>query len=167
MTTHQNEPPREPPPWLRDLARDSNRVRAAAALGTAFVNATPDERLLVIAGWDFGVEWPYPDPTRLACRIGEAAPPLERIVSSLVLDSLEHVFGTREHLIALSATYRSCELAGLSPTDVFSSVAAVLPEDHADELRAFLRRTAEDRSLTAFGLVERVNATGEREIHVM
>jgi len=155
----------ELPAWMPALVMDRNRGRAAAALGPSFLRATGEERSAVAAGWSFGATWPYPDPARLACRTGETTSPLERIVSSLVLDSLENIFGTREHLIALSATYRSCELAGLSPSDVFSSVAAVLPASHADALRAFLRRQPEDRSLGAFGLVERTNEDGEYEIH--
>ena len=86
---------------------------------------------------------------------------------ALLLNSLEGALGTRETLFALCTTYRSCELANLSPTDVFGAVASVLPADDADELRSFLRRRPEDRALSAFWLAERVNADGEIEIHLL
>jgi len=54
------------------------------------------------------------------------SPARERIVASLVLEYLEGVFGSREHLIALSATYRACELAGLDPATLFEQVAGAL-----------------------------------------
>lgn len=150
--------------WLRGLINEPNRNAAAAALGATFLDATPEARDIVINGWDFGVEWPYPAPERLACVNGEDASPRQRIVSTLVLDSLEGVFGSREHLVALSATYRSCELAGLSPVDVFEAVAKALPAKHAEMLRNFLHRRPEDRALGVFGLTERVNADGEVEV---
>jgi hypothetical protein len=152
-------------PWMQNLIEEANRDSAAAALGSVFLTATGSDRAAVFNGWDFAVEWPYPTPARLACTNGEHTSPRERIISSLVLDSLERVVGTREHLIALSATYRSCELAGLSPSEIFESVAAVLPSRDAQILRAFLGRRAEDRALSAFGLAERVNADGEVEVH--
>lgn len=151
--------------WLKKLIKSKDRVSASVALGRGFLRASPEERLFISSGWNFNAEWPYPDPARLACTIGEASSPQERIACSFVLDSLEKVFGTREHLIALSASYRSCELAKLSGSDVFRDVASALPEREADVLVRFLKRTREDRSLEAFGLFERVNADGETEIH--
>lgn len=151
--------------WIRKLKEEANRQSAAAALGPAFLMATAKERMAVVKGWDFGVEWPYPAPARLACRKGEDTSPRDRIISSLVLDSLEGVVGTREYLIALSATYRSCELAGLSPAEVFASVAEALTPTDAEALRTFIRRRPEERALSAFGLVERVNPDGEVEVH--
>ncbi len=152
-------------PWLQKLIVEEDRESATNALGSLFLSATDDERETVFCGWDFDVEWPYPTGARLACTKGERYSPGERIVSSLVLEWLEGLFGTREHLIDLCATYRQCELAGISPSEVFESVAVALPPAEADELRAFLRRSAEDRALTDFWLVERVNEDGEVEIH--
>lgn len=152
--------------WLDKLIASTDREAAFAALGPLFLAATDAERIEVYNGWDFGVHWPYPTPSRLGCSKGERSPPRDRIISSLVLDSLVGAFGTREHLIALSETYRSCELAGLSPAQVFESVAGVLPIAHAEILISFLRRTPEQRAPSAFGLVETVNADGEVEIHL-
>lgn len=150
--------------WLQALVEEPQRDLAVGQLGSRFLLATPEERVALRQGWSFDVEWPYPAPARLACRLGEGQPPETRIVASLVLDWLDGVFGTREHLIALCATYRSCELAGLSPTQVFESVASALPAEEGEELRAFLRRSPDERRLTAFGLVERTNSDGEVEV---
>jgi hypothetical protein len=152
------------PDWITELARDADREGAVVRLGTRFLAATDAERAAVYEGWPFGAKWPYPKLLRLACGNGEKFSPRERIVASLVLDSLEGVFGTREHLIALSAKYRSCELAGLSPVAVFESVGAVLLDSHSKALSSFLRRTPDQRATSAFGLVETLNPDGEIEI---
>ena len=150
--------------WLRELLDEKDREFAVATLGKAFLRASPSERQMVAEGWDFGNDWPYPSPERLACVRGERFSPRDRIVASLVLDFLEGACGPREHLIALSATSRSCELAALSPEAVFETVAAALPVDEAEDLRAFCRRPVEDRHPRAFDLHESRNLDGEVEI---
>lgn len=114
------------PDWLRGLARQSDRAAAVVELARLFISALVPQREAVAAGWPFGAEWPYPNPARLGCKSGETIPARDRIVASLVLDYLEGVFGSREHLIAVSATYRACELAGLEPATVFEEVAEAL-----------------------------------------
>lgn len=153
------------PEWLGPLVNQSNRATAAVALARLFISALASHRESILAGWPFGAEWPYPDPARLGCSRGEKVPARDRIVASLVLDYLEEVFGSREHLIALSATYRACEVAGLDPARVFEEVAGALDADGANWLRSFLRRGQSERELGAFGLVERRNEDGEVEIH--
>ena len=155
-----------PPDWLRDLAADPDRQGAAVRLGAEFLAAPAAERAVVAAGWDFGVPWPYPRASRLACVTGERFSPRERIVSSLVLDSLYGEFGKREHLISLSHTLRSCELVGLSPAEVLHSVGEALPDAHAALLLSFLGRPPEQRAAAIFGLVEIPNDDGEIEIEV-
>jgi hypothetical protein len=154
-----------PPDWLQQLVNRPDRAAAVIELARLFLAAAATQRELVRAGWPFGAAWPYPDPARLGCDRGETAPARERIVASLALEYLEGVFGSREHLIVLSATYRACELAGLDPTTVFEQVAGALDASGACWLRSFLSRSKSDREPSAFGLVERSNEDGEVEIH--
>jgi hypothetical protein len=154
------------PDWFRSLAEKSDRGAAAVDLGEAFMVADLKDREGIRAGWNFGVEWPYPAPERLACTVGEVYSPRARIVASLILDSLEGVSGTREHLIALCATFRACELAQLSAVDVFEAVAVILTPPDADALRSFVRRSPDERQPSAFGIKERTNADGETELHI-
>lgn len=154
------------PDWFRSLVTQPDRSAAAIDLARGFICAVVAERETILAGWPFSVEWPYPDPARLGCSHGEAASPRDRIMACLVLEYLEGMFGSREHLIALSATYRSCELANLDPAAVFEEAAAVLDNPAAAWLRSFLKRSKSDRELRAFGLVERRNQDGEVEIHL-
>lgn len=144
--------------------QDPDRAAASVKLGAAFVDGTPDERFSVFEQWPFGVEWAYPTLSRLACVRGEKYPPGDRIIASLVLDALEGVLETRENLVALSATYRSCELASVSPAELFGLVADALPFELGQSLRDFLLRRPEERALAEFLLVERANEDGEIEI---
>ena len=96
--------------------------------------------------------------------IGEAFSARDRIVASLVLDYLEGAMGSKEHQIALSASYRSSQLAGLDPATVFEDVAVSLPADAAETLRSFLRRDKTRQNPKVFGLVERTNRDGEVEL---
>jgi hypothetical protein len=155
------------PEWLDQLIADPDREAATISLGARFLRATAAERAALHDGWSSDAQWPYPAPSRLACTTNERFPPRDRIVSSIVLESLESVFGTREHLISLCATYRSGELAGISPAELFEAVGALLPDAHAQQLSAFLLRSPEQRATSAFGLVEKANADGEVEVHLL
>jgi hypothetical protein len=153
------------PIWLVRLCSEPDRKAATIEVGRRFVGAaTVTDRLALADGWPFGADWPYPNPSRLGCQIGELFSSRDRIVASLVLDHLEGVAGSREHLIALSASYRCCELAGLDAKAVFDEVAAALPAAAAESMRAFLRRGESEREPRAFGLVERTNRDGEVEL---
>lgn len=153
------------PTWLGALCTHPDRAAAVVELGRRFGTATESERRLVRDGWPFSAKWPYPDPSRLGCQKGEPFSSRDRIVASLVLDHLEGLFGSREHLIAMSATCRSCELAGLDPATVMEEVASALPPEPAEYVRAFLRRPESGRRAECFGLVESLDADGEIELH--
>lgn len=154
------------PHWLEPIVSRSDRAAAVNELACLFISTAVAKRQAIAAGWPFGAEWPYPAPARLGCESGETVPAKERIVSSLVLDYLAGLFGSREHLIALSATCRSCELAGLAPAAVFEEVASALEPEAASWLRSFLKRDESERAPRAFGLIERTNEDGEVEIHL-
>jgi hypothetical protein len=154
------------PATLVNIVHESDRDAAVASLGQWFLASTEQERATLVAGWPLGAEWPYPDPARLGCTRGERFPPEVRLVASLVLDELENRTGTREHLVALSATYRSCEIAGLDPERTFETVAAAVSPPFAASLRNFVQRSPEARRVDAFGLREQVNADGETEVRL-
>lgn len=152
------------PDWLVQLLEMEDRHRAVVELSQLVLRGTPMQRSEVRRGWPFGAEWPYPTPSRLACVIREAHSPRERLVASLILDSLEGVWGTREHQVAQCLSFHSALLAGLVPADVFKEVAPAILPNEAAELDAFLQREPAEQTLAAFGLVATRNAEGETEI---
>ncbi len=156
----------ELPSWFGPLVTLSDRNVATIEFARHFVAAAETQRQAIADRWPFEAEWPYPNPARLGCQIGESFSARDRIVASLVLDYLEGIVGSREHVIALSASYRSCQLAGLDPRTVFEAVAVALPSDAAGSLHSFLRRDESKRDPAAFGLVERTNRDGEMELEL-
>jgi len=154
------------PRWFEQVRTQSDRCAASIELAERFLATTAAERRTLADGWPFGGKWPYPNPARLGCQIGESFDSRVRIVASLILSYLEGAFGSKEHLIALSATHRACELSGLDASTVFEEVAVALPAPAAGSLHAFLRRDAFDRDPKAFGFVERTNEDGEVELHL-
>ena len=155
------------PQWIDSLVTEPDRELAVVELGAAFLNASAEERQILLAGWNFGVHWPYPNGERLSCQRRERTTPRERIVASLVLDALEGAWKNwPEFVVGLAHSYRSAELAGLDPRQLFTTVAAQMPEPMADELQKFLARPAADRAPAAFNIKERSNAEGEVEAYV-
>lgn len=152
------------PDWFGRLQCAPDRYASTIELGKRFIAATVAERRALADKWPLGAKWPYPNPARLGCQIGEVFSSRDRIVASLVLDYLEGITGFREHLIALSASYRSCELAGLDAELIFEEVAAALPAAAAEVLEAFLQREKSERDPKAFCLFERTNQDGEVEL---
>ncbi len=158
-TTHNGTPS-----WLEPLTIEANRDAAVITLAESFMRASDEDRKTAAAGWDYGAEWPYPATSRLSCHTGERSSPRERILASLVLDVLGRVLGSRESIIGLAMVFRSCELAGLDPFDVFASVAAASPPDQAEALATFAAREPEDRAMSEFFVKEVTNADGETEL---
>jgi hypothetical protein len=152
------------PSWFGRLQCTPDRDASTVELGWRFVAGTVAERRALADKWPLGAKWPYPNPARLGCQIGEVFSSRDRVVATLVLEHLEGLIGSREHLIALSASYRSCELAGLDPRLIFEEVAAALPASAAKVLQAFLQRDESGREPKAFCLFERTNQDGEVEL---
>ena len=152
------------PGWFGRLQCAPDRDASTIELGWRFIAATMAERRALADKWPFGAKWPYPNPARLGCQIGEVFSSRDRIVASLVLEYLDGIIGSREHLIALGASYRSCELAGLDARLIFEEVAAALPAPAAKAIQAFLQRDESGRDTKAFCLSERTNQDGEVEL---
>jgi len=152
--------------WIKPLLDMVDRTAASVGFGTAFIKASEEDRSRIRRGWNFGAEWKYPTPSRLACVKGEVGSPHERIVASLVLDGLESSEDVRDQTISYCVAWHSCLLAGLSPQAIFFSVATAMLEPIAGQLKEFAARTAADQAMEAFGLVKRSTVDGEVEIHV-
>ena len=77
---------------------------------------------------------------------------------ALGLDSWQ--FDWRENVIIVALLYDAAQRIGVPPERVFEKAAALLPEEPAEGLRSFLRRSPEDRSLKAFGYVTGADTGG-------
>jgi len=149
------------PAWLKALIEMADRAAASVELGVAFLAASQEDRDRIRLGWNFGTEWQYPTPWRLACTTGELGSPYQRIVASLVLAGLEGREDVPEQIVSHSVAWHSCLLAGLDARATFSAVAAALPIAAATQLSGFANRQAADQAMEAFGLVNSLTVDGE------
>jgi hypothetical protein len=155
------------PPWIEPLTKMTDRLAASLALGSAWIKASEADCLAVGMGWNYGVQWEYPSPWRLACTKGERGTPYDRIVATMVLAALDRHGDSREELILYSLAYNACLLAHLDGDAVLATVSAKLPGPAAASLCAFLARVPEDKALSAFGLTTVLSADAETEIRPM
>jgi hypothetical protein len=121
----------------------------------------------IIEGWDYGVEWQYPNPHRIACSKTESAPPKEQALASLIyyaVASAVPMRDIRDMLVGLAVVYNAGRLAGLDVDRIFEDAAAVSPGGVRTELQRFVRRSDHDKSLEAFRLSVKLTADGEKEI---
>ena len=112
---------------ISELLKRDDRANAFFDLVDLYVKGPDSIRRQIRQGWDFNVEWKYPNSARLACSRGEKRSCQERLKASLVYYSIEDCrFGrSRENLIAFAAIYHSCVLAGVDPVSLFESVSAM------------------------------------------
>lgn len=68
----------------------------------------------------------------------------------------------RDNLLIVPLHYNAAVRIGVAPPEIFESAAHVLPDQSANALRGFLRRSAEDRSLATMGYVAGSDADGFR-----
>lgn len=149
------------------LAKFDDRENAFFLLTALYANATDAERNKIRKGWDFGVEWRFPDQNRLACKQHEKYSCKEKIRASLLYDSIEGFWGEylREKLIGLAVIYHSCIAAGFEPQDEFEYAASLSTEKTAGFFRDFISRKEKDKSIQAFALTVCKNNEGETEIY--
>lgn len=149
------------------LAKLEDRENAFFLLTALYANATEAERSRIRKGWDFGVEWLFPNPYRLACKKHEKHSCKEKIRASLLYDSIEDLRGEclREKLIGLAVIYHSCIAAGLDPQDEFEYAASLSTQKTADFFLDFISRKEKDKSIQAFALTVCKNSEGETEIY--
>jgi len=143
-----------------------DRGEAFLLLAEQYINGESEFRDFVRDGWDFGVQWEFPNPSSLACQKHEKRTCEEKIKASLVYEVIASRGGqdARDNLVAWAVIYQSCCLAGIDPNGIFKEVAQVSPDDLKLRLNAFITRKSEDKSLEAFMLKKQINANGEIEI---
>ncbi|MCX8511137.1 MAG: hypothetical protein ORN83_05205 [Chthoniobacteraceae bacterium] len=148
---------------LRSL---TDRREAYQRLAALYIKGPRELRELVREKWDFELEWTYPDPKRLACRKNERYSCEERIMSTLVYDSIEDFKREeiREKLIVWAVVYHSCREIGMDPCEAFIQVAEISSPRTAQALLDFIKRLEVDKSMEAFGLSRKLNSDGESEI---
>jgi hypothetical protein len=151
---------------VEDIIKLQDREEAYHNLAVLYIRGPEQVREQIRKNWDYGVEWVYPDPRRLACSKNEKRSCRERILASLVYDAIEDFReeGPRDKLVALSVIYHSCIEAGLNPQEEFESVASISSEKVANYFREFIQRNPEDKSKEAFMLKTKKNSDGETEI---
>lgn len=147
-----------------DFLRLDDAEEAYMLLASLYLESDAGRREQMRKKWDYGYEWKYPNPFRLACRIDEKHEPQQRIEASLVYSSLEDSPLTREHLVGLAIEYHSCLLAGIDPSAPFTKVARASSENVANRILDFLHRPPDSLSLEAFMLTPRKDKNGEWEI---
>lgn len=144
----------------------ADREEAFLLLAERYASEGSELRSFVREGWDFDVQWEFPNPSRLACRKHEKSSCEERIKASLVYEVITSSTDAdvRDNLVAWAVIYQSCCFAGIDPDATFKQVARLAPDDFARRLNAFIARQPEDKSLEAFMLQKHINADGETEI---
>jgi hypothetical protein len=68
----------------------------------------------------------------------------------------------RDVMLVMPLPWRSAELLGLEPAQIFDRAAACLPEPASTGLRKFARRAPKDRTLACMGYVESSDEGGFR-----
>lgn len=151
---------------IKNIIECSDREDAYFKLAATYLNSPGELRKQIRTNWDYGVKWIYPNQRRLACSKNEKRSRQERILASLVYDSIEDLRDgdLRDRLVGISVIYHSCIEAGLNPEEEFEKVASISSEKTAIFLRNFIHRKPEDKSKEAFMLKTAKNSDGETEI---
>lgn len=156
-------------PSLDDLFTISDRTAAYMGLAKRYIHGSDDDRCWIVAGWDFGVDWAYPNWQRLACKTGEAYEPEEKIRAFLVSQAITAAKPTvdvRDDLVGLAIIYQSAVAAGLDANKEFGYIASISPPPVRALLEDFAKRADADKSLAAFRLASILNGDGEIEIRL-
>jgi hypothetical protein len=129
--------------------------------------ASGEQRAQLRNAWDFAVKWTYPDPHRLACRVGQPRSPRERARASLAYQALNDLRGEddRDVLVGLAIEYHGCLFAGLDPIEMFEDAARICTPSTAAFIRSFAARNESDKSMRAFGLVAESDRDGNTKIY--
>lgn len=151
---------------IEDIVKLHDREDAYYKLVELYIKGPEQIREQIRKEWDYGAEWIYPNPRRLACLKNEKRSSRERILASLVYDAIEDFRqeDPRDKLVVLAVIYHSCIEAGLNPQEEIETVASISSVKIANFLRDFLKRKHEDKSKEAFMLTTEKNLDGETEI---
>lgn len=151
---------------LETVLKMPDRAEAFIELVRLLFYGDDAERDSIVKNWNFGVDWVYPNQTRLACNKKERWSSQTKIEASLAYFLLEtkHESDYRENLIALAVIYQSCIAADLDARIIFEKIAKYATPRVKDMFANFLMRKEEDKSLAAFMLMAEKNEDGEIEI---
>jgi hypothetical protein len=139
---------------LNEILNLPDRGEAFYQLAEYYRTATENERENIRNSLDLKKEWVYPNYKTLAVSLPGERSCEERIRASLIFDSIEEykVPDFRETLIGFCLTYHCAKEIGLDPNKLFEEVAKISSPNFAKELKKFIDRPEEDKSLEAFGL---------------
>lgn len=152
---------------LATILKLPDRAAAYYDLVDLMYAASEEQRALLRKGWDFAVEWTYPDPHRLAFRTGQLRSTRERARASLAYQALNDLRGEddRDVLVGLAIEYHGCLFAGLDPNEMFEDAARICTPSTAAFFRAFAARSESDKSMRAFGLVAESDRDGNTNVY--
>lgn len=151
---------------IQEVLRLPDRQEAFYQLVSIYMRGPDVVREEIRKKWDFGVEWVYPDPRRLACSLNETHSCRKRAMALLAYEAIMDLRQSdpRDELMMLAIVYHGCLAAGIDPKTLFDEVASVSSPRVARFLLDFVKRSPEDKSLEAFMLVMEKNPDGENEV---
>lgn len=153
---------------IEEIVRCQDREEAFYRLVSLYLQGPEAVREEIREKWDFGVEWTYPNPKRLACSTNERYSCMDKVLALLVYVAIVDLRqgDKRDELMTLAVVYHGCRVTGIDPKGLFEKVAVVSSTKTARFLLDFINRSSEDKSLEAFMLVVQKNADGESEITI-
>jgi hypothetical protein len=148
---------------LKEILNLSDRHEAFYMLVDYYSSASDIERENIRNSLDLNKKWIYPKPETLAISLPGERSCEERIRASLIFDSIEEykVPDFRETLIGFCLTYHCAKEIGLDHKKLFEEVAKISSPNFAKELKRFIDRSDEDKSLEAFGLKRIIEKDGK------
>ena len=136
-------------------------------LSRRFFQGSDIDRKLIFEGWDFGVEWKYPNQFALCGTKNQKGTSMERILASLLYYSLSGERGdSRDVILAYAVIYNSCKLLGFDANEIFRKVSHFSKRRASDSIINFLNRRESDKSIDAFMLKIRDNEFSEKEFFI-
>jgi len=155
---------------LSDILKFDDRAEASYLIANHYKSSSEAQRESMRIDWDYGREWIWPDGRTLAMRTPEQRSCAEKIRTVLIMHSIDertYFYDYRDGLIAFCGIYHSAKEIGLDPDKLFEEVAEISSEKFALELRKFIGRSDEDKSLDAFGFKRIVDTDGNIRLEFM
>lgn len=138
---------------ISEIVAMKDRRRAFMELADWFRNCSEADRAAIVAGWPFGAEWQFPSPWKLAWPDGSGDSSEERILALLTYYCIEGVGpDRRDSVFAFAVIYHAAIVAGLNPQMLFEEAKAVADSEVKLAIDAFIRMSAEEKSMDAFML---------------
>ena len=138
---------------VAELIAMKDRRRAFMELASWFQRCNETDRMEIVAGWPFGVEWQYPSPWKLAWPDGTNESSEERIMALLTYYCIEGVGpDNRDAVFAFAIIHNAAILAGLDPDALFAKARALAHSKVAIAIDSFVRMPAEEKGMGAFML---------------